>query len=379
MILFYYNNYNSNIKIDGIINLIITIYYRVVNFYYFNFYYFFIMASHNEITFIFTFKRPSGIHGNLTCTVSSDVNRMCDINVIPLSVIKEYLSTLNGMMEDFPGVSKLEIPISDMIITTGPKMLEYFEMLKTQNYHDLDRPTFFLLSRYLGDDITANNCLKCIHYSDWDIKRIQLFPNLFWEIIYFQYISDTFWLDISETKKLRRTKIRRDMEGWASNMAFYYLFRDTYVDSHPPNHNAKKREFGHNHCMYRFLTINPDIARYILDEGDRACFVDDICISQKLRHRVKSMTYDELLDIHTTFEQQADRLSTSSNYDKIGRKVVVGGHVNGSEVYACIEQQQIETYRIAQSKKAKKGRRSKEKDENPTYVRISKKQGDIVL
>ena len=208
-----------------------------------------------------------------------------------------------------------------------------------------------------------------------------LFEYLFWEVIYLQYISDTFWLDVDETKKLTESKVHGD--GGEMGMLFYLFFLATTKREIDPNHSTKKREFGHNHCMYRFLSINPSIAMYILTEGDRVCFIDDTCISQKLRHRVKTMSYDELFTIHTDLEVQADRLIdpniSNSKFKELGRKVVKGGHVNGSEIDACIEQQQSDKFRMEQSKRAKKSRKSREKEEHPTYCGLTKKRGDIIL
>ena len=265
-----------------------------------------------EVKVIFEFASLAGKQGKLVCTITDRQIEGYEKFCIPSCIIRDHWITIKHIFQDCPIIEKkLTIPLSHPF--SGKQIMEYISYCRTGVYdvEKCNHPSYAIFADFMGDELFLDDFGKCCQSQFWSDEEMIMHHNIFWDYVYLPYINETFYLNIPQERKvleryLHKTeyeKIDRSDPSWILTVDFeglidsgeylgdLWVTRTTMVQ-----HVSRKKQFSHKKCLDRFLTFNPLIAKKVL-EDDPCMFICDTKLAVKLRKRVMTMKYDDLLEI----------------------------------------------------------------------------------
>lgn len=316
-------------------------------------------------------------HWNLENAVQlpiSDPEVLSELDVDTLDAFQSFnLDTYESVISYSPGRGARDLAVLD-----------------SDTFSDLNDPLMYAAVSFLGDEKMGTMIDHILDSTGWDDKLMSFL------IEHYQYIVDTYVSKQYLLMCFGCTKQFAFGEAVLSRQSpeEYYFERNKYITV------SKKINKGHKKCLYDFLLICPMIAKYIMENYDRQSTIDTILLSNRLRKRFMTLTYDELLDsldadayipTRSFFRQKIVSEKTPGNIriSLSGLPYSSDQDLNVAETYDALEAQRIQAARERQRQEdlrkkhgglGKRARRRGEVSGNPTVVSGPiKKKGPVML
>lgn len=259
---------------------------------------------------IFEFTNYAGKDSKMVCTITDRQIKGFEKFCIPRRVIHDHLITIKTILQDCPiQEDTLSLPLSFPI--SGKHILEYISYCRTSKYDNEkhNKPAYAILATFLGDDLFLDDFESSCRPQLWSDEESVMYDHIFWAHIYLPYLSETFDLDIPvENKELVRKLCKIEYEkpdhsssSWIFSMDFdditdEWMGEDWAARAAMIRTVSRRKKTSHKKCLHRFLTLNPLIAKKVL-EDDPCMIICDTNLAVRLRRRVMTMEYDQLLEI----------------------------------------------------------------------------------
>jgi hypothetical protein len=334
---------------------------------------------------------------------------------VPKLVVTDYWKIVTTFVEEDRWAREVPIIISDPV--SSKEILDYVDICRRRNFTNVNCPAWYIIADYLGHEEFVTRFFETYDYKKWTDAQKVRYHRVFYGLVAPSYIEKTFLVH-DNVKHLGRTSYffildnirfeisKKDLKEYGyrrDDESLYYLEDTTkfktafqkkflserrregrqHVDfeiSYSPENiicngdstwldiclriyrsgkNLSVRKVGHATCLKKFLTSDPLIAKKILHES-REQFIAYANIAVKLRHRVRTLSYEELLEsLHPTNECEVAMPSDQSLFRKAQRETRkhfqydVDSELILEEWKECREQKVFEKVRDLQSKRDK--------------------------
>lgn len=258
------------------------------------------------------------------------------------------------------------------------------------DFSDLNDPLMFCVVKFLCDEEMEMLMDHIMDSTGWGEDLLKTLVEHYEELVD-DYVTRPYLLmsfGAPKTFAFTEAKLYRESQKDYSKMKKKIVKR------------SKKMHKGRNNCIYNFLRTLPVVAKYIMENYDRAGTIEAVQLSVRLRKRFMTLTYDELVDSLNLKEYNPRRPEgmwvseyTGSKPENIhfslsGLPYSSNEDLNVAETYDCIEAQQMQKYKEQQRQEALRknngglGKRARRRGESSGVVNTAgaqKKKGPVML
>jgi hypothetical protein len=264
------------------------------------------------------------------------------------------------------------------------------ELREELDFSDLNDPLMFCVAGFLADEEMMMLMDHIMDSTGWGEGLLKTLVEHYEEIVD-DYVTRPYLLmsfGAPKTFAFTEAKLYRDSPKVHSKTQKKIVKR------------SKKMHKGHNNCIYNFLRTLPVVAKYIMENYDRAGTIEAVQLSVRLRKRFMTLSYEELVDSLNLKEYNPRRPEGMWVSEYTGSKpenihFSINGlpysdieDLNVAETYDCIEAQQMQKYKEQQRQEALRknngglGKRARRRGETSGVVITAgaqKKKGPVML